>query len=62
MGENGAGKSTLMNILSGSLLPQEGEIYVEGQKVSVTDPVTMFIIEINFSSVFIIFVEIIIKT
>lgn len=40
MGENGAGKSTLMNILSGSLLPQEGEIYVEGQKVSVTDPVT----------------------
>ena len=39
MGENGAGKSTLMNILSGSLLPQEGEIYVDGQKVSVTDPV-----------------------
>ena len=39
MGENGAGKSTLMNILSGSLLPQEGEIYVEGQKVNVTDPV-----------------------
>ena len=39
MGENGAGKSTLMNILSGSLLPQEGGIYVDGQQVNVTDPV-----------------------
>lgn len=38
MGENGAGKSTLMNILSGSLLPQEGGIYVDGQQVNVTDP------------------------
>lgn len=39
MGENGAGKSTLMNILSGSLVSQEGEIYVDGQLVHVTDPV-----------------------
>ena len=29
MGENGAGKSTLMNILSGSLQPTEGEIYLK---------------------------------
>ncbi len=40
MGENGAGKSTLMNILSGSLDAQAGEIYVEGQKVTITDPVS----------------------
>lgn len=40
MGENGAGKSTLMNILSGSLQPTEGEIYLNGEKVVVSDPVT----------------------
>ena len=34
MGENGAGKSTLMNILSGSLQPTEGEIYLNGEKSS----------------------------
>ena len=33
MGENGAGKSTLMNILSGSLQPTKGEIYLKGEKV-----------------------------
>lgn len=40
MGENGAGKSTLMNILSGSLQPTEGEIYLNGEKVTVPDPIT----------------------
>ncbi len=40
MGENGAGKSTLMNILSGSLQPTEGEIYVNGEKVNVPDPIS----------------------
>ena len=40
MGENGAGKSTLMNILSGSLQPTEGEIYLKGEKVHVLDPIT----------------------
>lgn len=40
MGENGAGKSTLMNILSGSLQPTEGEIYLNGEKVVVPDPIT----------------------
>ena len=40
MGENGAGKSTLMNILSGSLQPTEGEIYLKGEKVHVSDPIT----------------------
>lgn len=40
MGENGAGKTTLMNILSGSLQPTEGEIYLNGEKVVVPDPIT----------------------
>ena len=30
LGENGAGKSTLMNILSGVIAPDRGEIRIEG--------------------------------
>ncbi|GMR09812.1 MAG: ABC transporter ATP-binding protein [Anaerolineae bacterium] len=38
LGENGAGKSTLMNILSGLYHPDEGEIYVDGAKVTFGSP------------------------
>lgn len=39
MGENGAGKSTLMNVLSGSLHPDEGEILLEGVQREIKNPI-----------------------
>ena len=38
LGENGAGKSTLMNMLYGLLEPTEGEIYIHGKRVEMTNP------------------------
>ena len=33
VGENGAGKSTMMNIISGILKPDSGELFIEGERV-----------------------------
>ena len=38
VGDNGAGKSTLMKIISGALLPDSGEMFFEGQAVSIKSP------------------------
>jgi len=38
IGENGAGKSTLMKLLAGNEQPTQGDIDVEGKRVSLSDP------------------------
>jgi simple sugar transport system ATP-binding protein len=38
IGDNGAGKSTLINVLTGVLTPEEGEILFEGQAVTFASP------------------------
>ncbi len=38
MGENGAGKSTLMKCLFGIYRMDEGEVYVDGEKVNISNP------------------------
>lgn len=41
-GENGAGKSTLMNILSGNLQPDQGNIFLNKQPVKIPSPIAAF--------------------
>src|SRR5438105_9668498 len=38
VGENGAGKSTLMKVLSGAHLPDEGQMWLDGQPYAPRDP------------------------
>ena len=42
LGENGSGKTTLMNMLAGIYFPDEGEILVNGQPVTIASPKDAF--------------------
>ena len=39
IGDNGAGKSTLIKVLCGAVIPDSGEILLDGNKVSFTSPI-----------------------
>lgn len=42
LGENGSGKTTLMNMIAGIYYPDEGQIFVNGEPVSIASPQDAF--------------------
>ena len=47
LGENGSGKTTPMNMLSGIYFPDEGQIYINGKKVTIASPMDAFKLKIG---------------
>ncbi len=39
IGDNGAGKSSLIKAISGAVIPDEGEIFLDGKKINFTSPI-----------------------
>ncbi len=42
LGENGSGKTTLMNMVSGIYYPDSGEMFIDGEKVTINSPKDAF--------------------
>ena len=47
LGENGSGKTTLMNMLAGIYFPDSGQIFVNGEEVSIRSPRDAFDLKIG---------------
>jgi ABC-type sugar transport system ATPase subunit len=47
VGDNGAGKSTLIKIISGAIVPDEGEIFLYGKRVEINNPIDAKKLEIE---------------
>lgn len=47
LGENGSGKTTLMNMIAGIYHPDEGEIFVNGERVVINSPKDAFDLKIG---------------
>ena len=47
LGENGCGKTTLMNMLAGIYYPDEGQIFVNGEEVTIKSPKDAFALKIG---------------
>jgi len=39
IGDNGAGKTTMIKAMSGAITADEGDVFLEGQKVNFTSPI-----------------------
>ncbi|MFZ3582020.1 ATP-binding cassette domain-containing protein [Loktanella sp. DJP18] len=39
IGDNGAGKSSLIKAVSGAIIPDDGEVFLEGKKIRFTSPI-----------------------
>ena len=47
LGENGCGKTTLMNMLAGIYYPDEGQIFVNGEEVTIKSPKDAYALKIG---------------
>jgi ABC-type sugar transport system ATPase subunit len=48
VGKNGAGKSTVIKVLAGAVFPNEGEIFLDGEPLSIRDPHDATLLGLSF--------------